>query len=275
MRMWGLNNMSTEAYILIAVGIITIFIFVYNNVFDTKRFIRDVSPLLKKLMEKDYAFLISVRYADQDIDIQKMFEMRIRNGLLGLFITFFVLLITGFNVVYLLVGVGISIYLFKDQYIRLKTYYKNRIHTIDLMLPYYLKGLEILVQHYTVPIALSRSIETAPDVFKPGLRKLVTKIEEGDSSVQPYLDFADEYPVRDSLRMMRLLYRLGLGSQEDKHKQIMEFSKTVSSLQNKAREIKYQERLEHIEKQTMIMLVATGGGVLALLFTSMTVLMNV
>lgn len=267
--------MSTEAYILIAVGIITIFIFVYNNVFDTKRFIRDVSPLLKKLMEKDYAFLISVRYADQDIDIQKMFEMRIRNGLLGLFITFFVLLITGFNVVYLLVGVGISIYLFKDQYIRLKTYYKNRIHTIDLMLPYYLKGLEILVQHYTVPIALSRSIETAPDVFKPGLRKLVTKIEEGDSSVQPYLDFADEYPVRDSLRMMRLLYRLGLGSQEDKHKQIMEFSKTVSSLQNKAREIKYQERLEHIEKQTMIMLVATGGGVLALLFTSMTVLMNV
>ena len=249
MRMWGLSNMSTEAYILIAVGILTIFIFVYNNVFDTKRFIRDVSPLVKKLMEKDYAFLISVRYADQDIDIQKMFEMRIRNALLGLVVTFFVLMITGFNVVYLLVGVAISIYLFKDQYIRLKTYYKNRIHTID--------------------------IESAPDVFKPGLRKLVTKIEEGDSSVQPYLDFADEYPVRDSLRMMRLLYRLGLGSQEDKHKQIMEFSKTVSSLQNKAREIKYQERLEHIEKQTMIMLVATGGGVLALLFTSMTVLMNV
>ena len=92
---------------------------------------------------------------------------------------------------------------------------------------------------------------------------------------QPYLDFANEYPVTDSLRMMRLLYRLSLGSQEDKHKQIMEFSKTVSSLQNKAREIKYQERLEHIEKQTMTMLVATGGGVLALLFTSMTVLMNI
>ena len=44
---------------------------------------------------------------------------------------------------------------------------------------------------------------------------------------------------------------------------------------NKAREIKYMERLEHIEKQTMVMLVCTGGGVLALLFTSMTVLMNI
>ena len=262
-------------YLFLSISFIIIFIFVYNKVFDTKRFVRDVSPFLKKLMEKDYEFLINVRFANQDIDIQRMFEMRIRNFLAGILVTGAVLLIMGFNIIYMAVGIVISIYLFKDQYIRLKSYYKNRIHTIDLMLPYYLKGLEILVQHYTVPIALSRSIETAPDVFKPGLRKLVGKIEEGDSSVQPYLDFANEYPVRDSLRMMRLLYRLSLGSQEDKHKQIMEFSKTVSSLQNKAREIKYQERLEHIERQTMIMLVCTGSVVLSLLFTSMKVLINI
>ena len=264
-----------EIYIFLAVGAIIIFIFVYSKLFDTKRFVRDVSPLLRKLMEKDYEFLVNVRYGDKDIDIKKLFEMRIKNGLIGLLIAGAAILVLGFKIWYIVGGLALTVYLFKDQYIRLKTYYKNRIHTIDLMLPYYLKGLEILVQHYTVPIALSRSIETAPDVFKPGLRRLVAKIEEGDSSVQPYIDFADEYPVRDSLRMMRLLYRLSLGSQEDKHKQIMEFSKTVSSLQNKAREIKYQERLEHIEKQTMIMLVSTGSGVLALLFTSMTILMNV
>ena len=271
--MWGLNNMML--YVFIAVGAIIIFIFVYNKMFDSKRFIQDVSPLLEKLIEKDYKFLINVRYEGQNIDVNQMFQMRIRNFLVGIIFTVVFLLIMGFKWYYLAIGIGVSAYMFKDQYIRLKTYYKTRIHTIDLMLPYYLKGLEILVQHYTFPIALSRSIETAPDVFKPGLRKLVAKIEEGDSSVQPYLDFADEYPVRDSLRMMRLLYRLGLGSQEDKHKQIMEFSKTVSSLQNKARDIKYQERLDHIEKQTMIMLVCTGGGVLALLFISMTVLMSV
>ena len=264
-----------DFYIFLAVGAIIIFIFVYGKVFDTKRFVRDVSPLLKKAMEKDYAFLVNVKYGDQNIDLQKLFEIRIKNGLIGLILTFAVILVFGFNLIYIGVGLFATVYLYKSQYFNLKTYYKRRIHTIDLMLPYYLKGLEILVQHYTVPIALSRSIESAPEVFKPGLRRLVGKIEDGDSSIQPYLDFASEYPVRDSLRMMRLLYRLGLGSQEDKHKQIMEFSKTVSSLQNKAREIKYQERLEHIERQTMIMLVATGGGVLALLFTSMTVLMNI
>ena len=123
---------------------------------------------------------------------------------------------------------------FKQPYSSLKSYYKRNLHHINLMLPYYLKSLEILVQHYTVPVALSRSIEQAPEVFKSGLRNLVAKIEAGDSTVDPYMDFAKEYPVRDSMRMMRLLYRLSLGSQENKQEQLMMFSRTVSNLQNKS-----------------------------------------
>ena len=79
------------------------------------------------------------------------------------------------------------------------------------------------------------------------------------------MDFALEYPVRDSMRMMRLLYRLGLGEQDKKHEQMLSFSKTVSSLQNKAREQRYKQRLETMERQTMIMLVCTGGGALVLM----------
>ena len=127
------------------------------------------------------------------------------------------------------------------------------------MLPYYLKGLEILIQHYTVPVAIARSVKTAPEIFKPGLQRLVNKIDSGDASVQPYMDFAHEYPVRDSMRMMRRLYRLGLGSQENKQEQLLMFSRTISALQNKAREQKYKARLDKMEKQTMTMLVCTGG----------------
>ena len=102
-----------------------------------------------------------------------------------------------------------------------------------MTLPYYLKSLEILIHHYTVPVALAKSIDDAPEVFKPGLRKLVNKIEAGDSSINPYMDFAIEYPVRDSMRMMRLLYRLSLGSQERKQEQLIVFSKTISNLHKK------------------------------------------
>ena len=129
--------MNYDLFMFLAIGAIVIFIFVYSKIFETKRFIRDVSPLFKKLMEKDYAFLVNVRYGDTDIDLNKLFEIRIRNGLVGLIITAAVLLVMGFNIIYLIIGVVLSIYLFKDQYIKLKGYYKARIHTIDLMLPYY------------------------------------------------------------------------------------------------------------------------------------------
>ena len=89
------------------------------------------------------------------------------------------------------------------------------------------------------------------------------------------MDFAKEYPVRDSMRMMRLLYRLGLGSQDRKEEQLMMFSRTVSALQNKSREQKYQERLDKMESKTMIMLFVTGGGILGLLLFAMMSLVSV
>ena len=143
------------------------------------------------------------------------------------------------------------------------------------MLPYYLKSLEILIQHYTVPVALGKSIDDAPDIFKPGLRELIDKINSGDSSIDPYMEFANTYPVRDSMRMMRLLYRLGIGAQENKQERLMMFSRTVSSLQNKARETKYKERLGHMESQTMVMLVVTGVGVMLIILISMMMMFTV
>jgi hypothetical protein len=151
----------------------------------------------------------------------------------------------------------------------LKTFYKKHLHEIDIMLPYYLKSLEILIQHYTVPVALGKSIEDAPDIFKPGLRRMIDRINSGDASVDPYMEFANTYPVRDSMRMMRLLYRLGIGGQEKKQERLMMFSRSISSLQNKARETKYKERLDHMENQTMIMLIVTGIVVMLLILVTM------
>ena len=254
---------------------IVIFIALYNRIIDTKSFIGDVKPLVRKLMEKDYEFLLRLKYGDAELDINKLFYNRIRDAILVTAVIIFMLFITG-NDSYLFVLLAfVGGYMtFKSQYNNAKSYYKSRLHHMDAMLPYYLKSLEILVQHYTVPVALGRSIDTAPEIFRPGLRRLIAKIDEGDSTIQPFIDFAVEYPVRDSMRMMRLLYRLSLGSQEEKHEQIMMFSRTVSSLQNKAREQKYKDRLEAMEKRTMVMLFATGGGVMLILFLSMTMMMG-
>jgi len=141
-------------------------------------------------------------------------------------------------------------------------------------LPHYLKNLEILIQHYTVPVALGKSIEDAPPIFKDGLSELINEINAGNDTIEPYVNFAKKYPVRDSMRMMRLLYRLSLGRQESKQDQLLSFSKTISNLQQKAREIKYQERLDKMEGKTMQMLIVTGIGLMVLLIVSVLMLMN-
>ena len=130
---------------------------------------------------------------------------------------------------------SLKIYDNEVDYTRVKNYYAVHLHDINLKLPYYLKSLEILIQHYTVPVAITKSLDEAPEMFKPGLRELIASIDSGDSTIEPYMEFARRYPVRDSMRMMRLLYRLSLGSQERKQEQLIVFSRTISNLQAKSR----------------------------------------
>ncbi len=258
--------------IFLIITIIVFVIIIYNKVVEPNQFIKEVQPLFKFLLESDYEFLLKLKYG-VDVDVNKMFGIRVRNGLIGMVAMFF-LFLSQMQFVYVLFCVIVGFLIFKQPYSALKSYYKRNLHHINLMLPYYLKSLEILVQHYTVPVALSKSIEQAPDIFKSGLQALVSKIEAGDMTVEPYMDFAKEYPVRDSMRMMRLLYRLSLGDQNRKQEQLMMFSRTVSNLQNKSREQKYTERLEAMEKRTMVMLFVTGGGIMLLMLLSMMMMMN-
>ena len=247
--------------------IIIVFILSYNKTIDFKRFLIDNDNIFKLLKEDNYEFLVYSKYGDK-VDIDILFQKRITNAIL-VAVVFTILFLGKFSVLNMVLTIIVFYGMYKLPYIQLNSYYKKHLHEIDLMLPYYLKGLEILIQHYTVPVALGKSIEDAPDVFKPGLRKMIERINAGDSSVDPYMEFASTYPVRDSMRMMRLLYRLGIGSQERKQDRLMMFSRSVSNLQNKAREVKYKERLDKMESKTITMLVCTGVGVMLILLIAM------
>lgn len=252
----------------IFIAIILIAIFEYNNKISTSKFFADAQPYFKFMMEDNYEFLLKVRYGDK-VDVDTLYSQRIRNAGIATCLLVFIFIISGINYASLILAFVLGFVVFKMPYTQLRNYYNKHLHEIDQMLPYYLKSLEILIQHYTIPVALARSIDSAPEVFKPGLKKMIARIEAGESTVDPYMDFAKEYPVRDSMRMMRLLYRLSLGSQENKQEQLVMFAKNVSTLQNKTRELKYQNRLETMEKKTMVMLMVTGGGVLCVLMYAM------
>ena len=258
---------------IVALALIILFVLNYTGRISVSRFVSDNEVYFQKLKENDWDFYVKAKYGDS-ANADFLFNKRIKNGLIIIVIMlcFFISNLTYITVLFSFIA---GFLVFKLDYMNIKNYYKRHLHEIDAMLPHYLKSLEILIQHYTVPVALARSINSAPDIFKKGLQDLISKIEAGDSSIDPYMDFAKEYPVRDSMRMMRLLYRLSLGSQENKQQQLVMFSRSVSNLQQKMREQKYKERLEAMEKKTMMMLFATGGGILIILLFSMMNLMTI
>jgi len=248
---------------IIVIGILAFVILTVNGYIKPNKFIQDNQDIFMKLKEEDYEFLVKAKYGD-GLDSDVLYQKRIKNGLLVFILLVFIML-SSLSAVKIVLAAVAAYGAFKMDYLNLKKFYKAHLQQIDSMLPYYLKGLEILIQHYTVPVALGKSITDAPEIFRDGLIDLINKINAGDSTVTPYMEFAQTYPVRDSMRMMRLLYRLSLGRQERKQEQLITFSKTISNLQQKARDQRYKDRLDKMESKTMSMLVCTGVGVMILL----------
>lgn len=257
---------------MLIIAVIVFYIFIVNKKISTTGMFGADSKLTSIIKEKDYDFLLIAKYGDRVYDPNEVFMKRVRNGVLVTIALIF-LFLSQLSYLSVIAAVVVGFIIFKSQYLSLKKWYKQHLNYIDSLLPYYLKTLEVLIHHYTVPVALAKSVDDAPEVFKPGLKRMIARIESGDSSIDPYMDFAKEYPVRDSMRMMRLLYRLGLGEQEKKHQQLVSFSKSVSNLQAKAREMKYQARLGTMERKTMVMMVVTGGCSLVLLLISIFVML--
>ena len=257
---------------ILGLGAVFVMALQYTKVIDINKLVEDNKGYFKRFKEEDYDFLVRAKYGEA-VDPDFLFGKRIRNGVLVslILLCLFINNMTYVNVLVAVIG-GIVIY--RMGYSDLKKYYQNNLSTIDSLLPHYLKGLEILIQHYTIPVALGKSITTAPDIFKKGLNKMIAEINAGDSTIKPYMEFAQTYPVRDSMRMMRLLYRLSLGRQERKQEQLLTFSRSISSLQQKARETRYKNRLDKMENKTMSMLISTGLGVMILLILSVMMMMN-
>ena len=248
---------------IIIIAILIFVVMTYNGQVSIRDLISDNFYIFRKLKEDDWDFYVRAKYGDT-VSSDAIFMKRIRNGLMVIVISLF-FFITKLDALYILISFILGFLIFKLDYINIKSYYKTHMFKIDSMLPHYLKSIEILIQHYTVPVAIGKSVIDAPDIFKDGLQEMINEINAGDDSINPYMNFAKKYPVRDSMRMMRLLYRLSLGSQDRKQEQMLMFSRTISNLQQKARETKYKNRLDKMEGKTMSMLMSTGFGVMVLL----------
>ena len=79
----------TLGMIFLIIVVIVMVVFEYNKKISTKKFINDVEPYFRFLMEDDYKFLLTVKYGE-DIDVSVLYTQRIRNALVGMVAVIFV-----------------------------------------------------------------------------------------------------------------------------------------------------------------------------------------
>ena len=234
---------------IVIIAIIVFLIMTLGGQININQMISDNQMLFLRLKESDWDFFVRAKYGN-NINPDVLFNKRIKNALIIMVLAFF-FMIRDLNAVKVLIIFVIGIFVFKMPYNDIKKFYNQHMHQIDAMLPHYLKNLEILIQHYTVPVAIGKSMAEAPEIFKEGLQEMIDAINSGDDTIEP------------------------LGRQERKQEQILTFSRSISSLQQKARETRYKNRLEKMENKTMSMLITTGIGVMILLILAVIQLMNV
>ena len=174
---------------ILIVGVILIFVFNYVGFFSFNKFVEDNNMLFERLKEKDYEFFLISKYGDK-VDVKAKYQSRVKTAIV-VFIIGIIVAMTSFQslnfAVKLVLVLGVTFLIFKDDYSRVKNYYAVHLHDINLKLPYYLKSLEILIQHYTavslpitIYLALSNSYEQVDSVTMVSLYSnstLVLKVD--------------------------------------------------------------------------------------------------
>lgn len=119
--------MDITIIMFVVIAAILFIITIVNNKIDRKKFVQEITPYFGFLKEKDYDYLLKLKYGDE-IDSTKMFNKRIKNAALAFVVAFAVIFLSNFGYIYLLLSLIIFFVVFKMDYIQLSGF-KNLICT--------------------------------------------------------------------------------------------------------------------------------------------------
>ena len=101
--------------LFIVIAVIVLLIAQVNRIIDAKRFVTDMEPYFRFLMEDDYVFYLNVKYGGKDLDVEKLYSIRVRNGLIVTVALIFVFF-TRVNYLFVLLSIIGGFVMFKLPY---------------------------------------------------------------------------------------------------------------------------------------------------------------
>lgn len=167
------------------------------------------------LREKDLSMLLAIT---TDTTLEQFERKRMKHCMLVL------ILLLGwplyaFHYSYGMIIIAATILVYKLPYFRLRKKQKRMLEQLRYEFPLWLRQLQVLLQNNTVLTALQRSVHEAPTILQVSIHKLIVQIEEAPLSIQPYLEFMQEFEIYEIQKAMKLLYRYHFVGAEESYRQ--------------------------------------------------------
>ena len=239
-------------YYIILIFILLIYYVLY---FDSDSLVNEYYQVMNLIIEDDLEY-----YGNKvkNKNLKQLFNERIMFTSLSMFI----LLCFRTNIILIFV-LGIIIYY--GYYYLLKNSYYVIVKKTNDKFPYYLNNLAILIQQNAVPVAINKSIEHAPNVFKDELKVLVNEIHNDACSIQPYLTFAKKFEnIEDINRIMRTIYNLALKS-SNRDVMITSLSKITNEKLNTQIKLEFKNKLDSLQTTNYLLFLWLGFLILSMI----------
>ncbi|MBC5754921.1 hypothetical protein H8Z76_13105 [Roseburia sp. BX0805] len=107
--------------------------------------------------------------------------------------------------------------------------------------PIWFMDLNLLLQHNTVYVALTKSYDNADIIIKKELDRFFDELDVTPDSVDPYLHFCSKFQMPEISACMKMLYSVSEQGIGDKKMQLDGFIQSVYEMQNRADERKKED----------------------------------
>lgn len=114
---------------------------------------------------------------------------------------------------------------------------------IEKRFPQWLMEVSLLLQSENVQVAIFKSYESAPEVIKPSLRKMILSLQQNPASMKPYLEFLQEFVLPEVRSTMKMLYSISEGNGGDADDQIQDMIRRNQVMIDKAERLKNEDRM--------------------------------
>lgn len=185
--------------------LIIVYLIYLANLFDQQK--RKTTKILICLQEDDYIYLLKSLYGTK-------YKVLIKKRIVNCFVATLLLVLLDYpNYSQILISklILVNVLVYKAHYWYIKQKWKNQLSKAVKAFPYYLNTLNILIEENAINLALLKSIDYAPLIFKQDLNELVWQLHHNPRDFKPYRQFIKQFPqISDLNRIMRNLYTISI-----------------------------------------------------------------